>query len=239
VLAATTTLEVVVRLHHAHQTAHGGSVPVSANICGTVAGALGISTSWPQVWRLWVRRHHAGLSLPANILGALYAIAWLLYGISCRSAVQVITNAFGIVGSLAILTGHLRRGRIATGAWLPYVLAGLGVDAIAFAAGRTVIGVVAAVATIVGIAPQLLTLLRSRRSGAFDARGVSRSRWLLSAACNGLWVGYGVIAADQLIALNSALIGALGAAIVVVARPARRPAAERPAAMPAVEPLAA
>lgn len=238
-LAAATTLEAVTRLHQVHQLARGGSVPLSANICGTVAGALGISTSWPQVWRLWVRRQHAGLSLPANILGALYAIAWLLYGISCRSEVQVITNVFGIVGSLAVLTGHLRRGRIATGAWLPYVLAGLGLDALAFAAGRTVIGVVAAAATIIGIAPQLLSLVRSRRAGVFDARGVSRSRWLLSAACNGLWVGYGVIAADHLIALNSALIGALGAAIVVVARPAHPPAASRPAVVPTVESLAA
>lgn len=194
---------------------------MSANVCGTVAGALGITTSWPQVWRLWVRREHAGLSLLANVGGALYSIAWLLYGVLCRSEVQIVTSVLGIVGSMAILSGHLGRGEVATRTWLPIFVIGLAVIAAACAGGRSVVGILASLATIGGIVPQLLILAKGRYLGAFDARGISRTRWLLSAACNAFWVGYGVISGDHLITANSCLIAALGVAIAVLATPAR------------------
>lgn len=191
-------------------------MPLSANVCGTIGGALGISTTWPQVWRVWVRRQHAGLSLPANVLCGIYTVAWLLYGIASRSTVQIATNSLALVGATAILTGHVHREQFALRRWLPHLAAGLALTGVAFATGRTVIGILASATTVVGVFPQAVSLAKLRRAGIFDARGVSRARWLLSACCNALWVAYGVIAADLVVSVTSLVIATLGVLIVLL-----------------------
>jgi uncharacterized protein with PQ loop repeat len=215
VLAAAALAAATTSYHHV--------IGTPATACGLLAGSIGVFTSWPQAWRLWVGRRHAGLSLSTNLMGVLYGVAWLLYGFLCHSAVQVATSVAGLVGATAVLTGHLVRARVSPRSWAPSFAAGLLVVAVMFAAGRTVLGLAASVATIAGVVPQLLALAAaSVRSRSGDASGVSRSRWSLSVACNLLWVGYGAIVGDELILVNSVIIAALASSIVLLATRAQR-----------------
>jgi uncharacterized protein with PQ loop repeat len=195
------------------------TVPPLANICGFAAGCIGVSMSWPQAWRLWVGRRHAGLSLTANTVGVLYTVGWLLYGVASHSAVQIISCVLGLLGGVAILVGHLVLSRPPVKRWLPLLVTGLVVLGLVASLGRTTMGLVASVATITGVLPQVGHLVRDRRAGHADARGVSRLRWLLSAGCNGLWVVYGVIVGDVVIIGNSSIIATLAILVVVLATP--------------------
>lgn len=195
------------------------SSPV-ATACGGLAGAVGIGTSWPQAWRLWVGRRHAGLALSTNVLGVLFGVAWLLYGFEVHSRIQVITSTAGLAGAVVVLTGHVVRAGIRLRGWLPLAAAGLLPILVAAGFGRDVLGITASLATISGIVPQVAVLAKGRRSGSPDSGGVSRSRWLLSVTGNLLWVVYGVVVQDVVIAGNSAVIALLAAAVVALARPA-------------------
>jgi uncharacterized protein with PQ loop repeat len=197
-------------------------VPGLADSFGWLAGAIGIATGWPQVLRLCVGRRHEGLSLTANVLGVLYATAWLLYGVANHSTVQVVTNILGLAGLVAILVGHLVLARPATRQWLPLLVTGLAVLLVVFSLGARPLGVTASIATISGVAPQVLVLARNRWAGISDAAGVSRTRWGLSCAANLLWVSYGLLVGDPVIIVNSSVITALAAAIVVLAAEPRR-----------------
>lgn len=204
-----------------HAAAARPAVPPVADALGWAAGAIGIGTGWPQAWRLWAGRRHEGLSLTSNVLGVLYGTAWLLYGVASHSVVQVGTSVLGLVGLLVVLGGHLTLARPALRTWLPLLTAGLAVLFTVSAAGARPLGLTASAATISGVLPQAVCLARARRASAFDASGVSRSRWALSCAANLLWVSYGLIVGDPVIIGNSAVIAALGAAIVVLASDAR------------------
>jgi uncharacterized protein with PQ loop repeat len=195
------------------------SVPPLANICGLAAGCIGVSMTWPQAWRLWVGRRHAGLSLTANTVGVLYTVGWLLYGIASHSAVQIASCLLGLLGGVAILVGHLVLSRPPVKHWLPLLVAGLVALGLVATLGRTTMGLVASAATITGVVPQVVHLVRARRAGRTDARGVSRLRWLLSAACNGLWVVYGVMVGDVVIIGNSTTIATLAVLVVVLSTP--------------------
>ncbi len=207
-------------------TSYHHAVGAPATACGVVAGGIGVSTSWPQAWRLWVGRRHAGLALSTNLMSVLYGIGWLMYGVFRHSTVQVLASVAGLVGATAVLAGHLVRARIGPRGWLPGFALGLVVIAGACAGGRATLGIAASVATIAGVVPQVLALVAD--SGRGDAAGVSRSRWALAVACNLLWVGYGAIVGDRLIVVNSLIIAALAGSIVFLATRAL-PAAEAPA----------
>lgn len=209
-------MPLVLSLAHAHPVART-AVPAVAQLCGWLAGSIGIVTGWPQVWRLWVGRRHEGLSLSSNVLGVLYATAWLLYGVAQHSFVQECTCAIGFVVLIAILAGHLQLTRAPVRRWLPLLLAGWAALAVMFALGARPLGLAAAAATIAGIAPQVVLLARARRAGPAEVAGVSRPRWVMSCAANLLWVVYGAIVHDPVIFFNSMVIAVFGAAIVYLA----------------------
>jgi uncharacterized protein with PQ loop repeat len=194
-------------------------VPPAAILFGLSAGFLGVSTSWPQAWRLWVDRRHAGLSLPTNVLSVLFTLGWLLYGVASHSAVQISTASVGLVGAGAVLVGHVLRAKVRLASWLPLALLGLLGFGVAASLGRTTIGLVATAATISGVLPQVVLLARAHRVGLVDARGVSRLRWLLGAACNLMWIGYGLIVDDPVIIGCSIAVCALSVAVVALASP--------------------
>jgi uncharacterized protein with PQ loop repeat len=131
--------------------------------------------------------------------------------------VQIITNILGVAGLVAILIGHLVLSRPATRQWLPLLVTGLAVLFVVFSIGARPLGITASIATISGVAPQVVVLARSRWAGISDAAGVSRTRWGMSFAANLLWVSYGLLVRDLVIVVNSAVIAAFGAAIVVLA----------------------
>jgi uncharacterized protein with PQ loop repeat len=207
---------LVLSLVHAHPAART-AVPAVAELCGWLAGSIGVVTGWPQVWRLWVGRRHEGLSLSSNVLGVLYGTAWLLYGFARHSLVQECTCLLGLVVLIAILAGHLHLTRPTLRQWLPLLVAGWAGLAVMFVLGARPLGLAAAAATITGIAPQVVLLAGARRAGRTEAAGVSRPRWVMSCAANVLWVTYGAFVHDPVIFFNSMVIALLGAAIYVLA----------------------
>lgn len=188
----------------------------AAQVFGWSAGAVGISIGWPQAWRLWVGRKHAGLSLTSNVLALLYSTAWLLYGVASQRTVQVVTCLIGMSVATAVLVGHLRLSKPRTRSWLPLWVVGTAVVFALFAAGRGPLGLAASAATISGIFPQLVSLVRDRSRGLYDVGGISVARWVLASACNVLWASYGVLVGDLLIVANSGIVFALCVGIVVV-----------------------
>ena len=86
-----------------------------------------------------------------------------------------------------------------------------------FALGARPLGLTAAAATILGVAPQVVLLARGRRAGRVDAAGVSRPRWVMGSAANALWMVYGALVHDPVIFFNSLIIAAFGTAIVYLA----------------------
>jgi uncharacterized protein with PQ loop repeat len=194
-------------------------VPAAAIMCGLTAGFIGVSTSWPQAWRLWVGRRHAGLSLPTNVLSVLFTVGWLLYGVASHSAVQISTALVGLVGASAVLVGHVVLAKVRLASWLPLALLGLLGFGVAASLGRTTIGLVATAATIGGVLPQVVLLARAHRGGVVDARGVSRWRWSLGAACNVMWIAYGLLVDDRVIISCSIVVCALSVAVVALASP--------------------
>jgi uncharacterized protein with PQ loop repeat len=200
-----------------HGAAHA-NVPAVAQLCGWTAGVIGVATGWPQAWRLWVGRRHEGLSLTANVLGVLYASAWLLYGIASRSTLQVVINILVLSALMTVLVGHLFLSRPSVLQWLPLLVAGWALLAAVFVVGARPLGIAASAATISGVLPQVLVLLWARRGDSSSMAGVARSRWALSFAANALWASYGLLAPDPVILVNSTIIAGLSLAIVVMAR---------------------
>jgi uncharacterized protein with PQ loop repeat len=194
------------------------AVPTSplAQVFGWTAGSIGIAVGWPQAWRLWVGRRHAGLSLTSNVLAVLYSTAWMLYGVACHAVVQIVTCSIGFGVASTVLVGHLRLSRPRARDWLPLWLLGMVFIVALFFAGRDPLGVTASAATIGGVLPQVVTLVRARRRGVHSVGGVSVARWVLAAACNVLWMSYGVLVHNPLIVVNSMIVGTLSVAIVIL-----------------------
>ena len=189
----------------------------AAQAFGWTAGAVGISIGWPQVWRLWVGRKHAGLSLTSNVLAVIYSTAWLLYGVASQRTVQIVTCLIGMSVATSVLVGHLRLSKPRLRAWVPLWLIGTAVVIALFTAGRGPLGLAASAATISGVLPQLVSLIRDRRKGLYDVGGIAVSRWVLATVCNVLWVGYGLLVGDPLIVANSGIVFLLAVGIVVTA----------------------
>lgn len=186
----------------------------AAQIFGWTAGALGVSVGWPQAWRLWIGRRHAGLSLSSNVLTVLFSTAWMLYGVAASRLVLVVTGALGLTVATAVLLGHLRLGRPRLRTWLPWWALGTAAIGVLFMAGPRPLGVAASALTISGVLPQVVSLLRDRRRGIFAVSGVSVARWVLSSGCNILWICYGILMRDYIVVVNSTVIGLLGFAII-------------------------
>lgn len=193
-----------------------------ADVFAWTAGGIGIFVGLPQAWRLWVGRRHAGLSLTSNTLAVLYSVAWLLYGVASHRSAMVVTSSIGLGVASTILLGHIRLGRPPTREWLPLCVTGLALAAALFVAGRGPLGLAASAATITGVTPQLVVLVREHRQRIYAVGGVSIARWSLSVTCNLLWATYGFLVHDPLIVGNSAIIAALSGGIVLFTMNAAR-----------------
>jgi uncharacterized protein with PQ loop repeat len=173
------------------------------------------------VWRLWVGRQHVGLSALSCVLNTLTTYAWFAYGIGVGSPVQIVTNGVALAGALGILAGLIWLARPALVAWLPALAAGvLGVVAVAFVGGAAAVGWVASAVTLGMAVPQVVLLIRRRRSGDYDSSGVSMPRWALSAACNVGWATYALFTGDPAIGVTAPTMTVLSIAVLVLCRPA-------------------
>jgi hypothetical protein len=53
------------------------AAPLWVDALASVAGGVGIASQWPQVWRLWRSRQHAGLSTLSCVLNLLTPFCWI------------------------------------------------------------------------------------------------------------------------------------------------------------------
>ncbi|WP_412543375.1 SemiSWEET family transporter [Longispora sp. K20-0274] len=201
---------------------------ISPEVFGWVGGSVGAAVVWPQVWRLWVGRHHEGLSLSSSTLGVLYIAGWFAYGLTQHSPSMIVCNGVALLAAVAVLVGQLWLARPKAVGWLPLLtLGGAFLGATVAFGNDKVVGWTMAVATIGSIVVQVAAMVRQRISGDLDVRGVSRPRWWLGVFCNAMWVGYGVLAGDPVM-LVSPGVGCLLSLVVLglTIQPARASAVE-------------
>ncbi|RZU32582.1 SemiSWEET transporter [Blastococcus saxobsidens] len=206
---------------------------------GVLASTLTIALVWPQVWLSCRHRRTRGMSPTGTWLAVALNACWLVFGLLTGDPAQIVTNAVvgaantGLLLALLLTQPHLRsRGvllRTASGALCLVAFAvGSGLVVVLLGADpAAVAGPVASAASLVGAAaalPQPVSLLRDRTQ---DLSGLSPARWVLGAAANAAWAGYGWVLGQPSVWL-SASVG-LGCSLVVCAVLRHR----RPTAAPA------
>jgi uncharacterized protein with PQ loop repeat len=227
---------------------------------GLLASALSISLIWPQVWLCCRRRRTRGLSPTASCLSVALNFSWLTFGLLSGDPAQSVTNAVVGLGNTAVLAAllvtqpHLRawpvlaRHACAAAGLLAFAVGGIASLAFLGIAPAAVAAALGAVTSVVGAATACVQPLSLVRDRAQDLSGLSRTRWLLSAAACSSWTGYGWLEGRPAV-WASAAVG-LACALVVCAfllrrrsaQPAGRPvlrsheriASPRPATRPAV-----
>jgi uncharacterized protein with PQ loop repeat len=193
-------------------------------IFGWLGGSAGAILLYPQVWRLWVGRQHSGLSVQANSISALYSFGWVVYGVSQGSPSMVVTNANALIGMLLILVGNVWLARPPLRRWLPVLLIGLGVlVAVRVLFGAAAMGSIVAAGAIVSISTQVLHLVRQRRRGDYDVRGISRLRWGLGVFCNAMWMIYAIIGTDLVMLVPAATNAMLSTLVLLLTIQPRTP----------------
>lgn len=181
---------------------------------GAVAGAAGVTSTWPQIGRLVRTRLTTGISLPSQLLGLLAVSGWLVHGALARDPAQVMANAVAILGaatSVALVLACRRDGRgarraaLAGSAWA-------GLLAAAYALGGPAwVAVVVVALTLVRMLPQAVL---AGRAGA-SLRGLSPVATLLAATAAVLWLGYGLLVGDAAVVTSSTVATALNGFVAV------------------------
>ncbi len=179
---------------------------------GLVAAGVGITVSFPQVWRLWRSTHALGISYASAVLGLLATSTWLTYGFLIVDPAQMLANVPGIVGAVLIAVLVVRRGRlspapalVAAAAWATLVVAGDN----AVGAGR--VGTLATTVTLVARVPQVWTAFRAPSLAA-----LAPATFVLTVASASLWLTYGVCTHDAPVWTSST--GAMLLSLVILAR---------------------
>jgi len=206
------------------------AAPLWVDALAGVAGSLGILSQWPQVWRLWRSRQHAGLSTLSCVLNLLTPFCWFTYGVVQGSGVQMILNGLALVGGSAVLAGLVVRARLRPREWLPVLGGGAAVvAAVGIVGGPAYSGALASVVTLSMALPQVWLLLRGRVAGTLNSSGVSRARWQLSGICNIGWFSYGLLVTDVAIGVTSgAMMVSSALVLVLCAGSAGRSSVEAP-----------
>lgn len=204
-------------------------------IFGWLGGSAGVILLYPQVWRVLVGRQHSGLSVQANTISALYSFGWVVYGINLGSPSVIITNGNALVGMLLILGGNVWLARPPLRRWLPVLLIGLGIlvgTRVFF--GAAAMGSIVAAGAIISIGTQVLHLVRQRRRGDYDVRGVSRLRWGLGVFCNSMWAIYAIIGWDMVMLAPAAVNAVLSMMVLFLTITPKEPVVAAGATQPAV-----
>jgi uncharacterized protein with PQ loop repeat len=198
-----------------------------AEVFGWLGGTAGTALLWPQVWRLWVARKHAGLSLTANVIGVLYTCGWLYYGINLHSLSMIATNITALTAMLLVFAGQLTLARPRARQWLPVLLGGLALlTLLAIIFGPVVVGSVVGLGAMTSVGTQVVSLIRQQRAGDFDSSGVSRPRYWLGLYCNSMWAIYGILLLDPVMYVPTVVNGSLSIAVLALTNPGAAPVAQ-------------
>jgi uncharacterized protein with PQ loop repeat len=185
----------------------------------------GLITTVPQVLR--ARHDVEGLALPTWTGFIAVSTAWMAYGVAVGDPLQLVVNVPIIILDLVIIkaawpsaTPRVRRGSVgfAIGVLIVSVSAALGL-------GSTAAGLVAICVTMAQMAPQVVAVVRTA-----NPTGVSVATWLLLAGNQAVWVAYGALDGQPLLATNATIMGSLGLLIAMLTRHRTQRAAAVPTA---------
>lgn len=175
---------------------------------GFVAGAIGISSSLPQVLRIIKLRSSQGISLTTQLLMYGYSSVWLGYGISTASPSQIITNGLATLFSLIILVLMLAKTprnylMLAT---LPLVVIFVALN---------VPTIVLAPILLFSAATALTQVIKSYKSRKADTHSaVSIHMLVMSEIASVLWLGYAIIGHRAIVEVTSIISIILTATIL-------------------------
>jgi uncharacterized protein with PQ loop repeat len=167
------------------------------DLFAALGGGAAVFSRWPQVWRLWVVRHHQGLSLRAAIFGVLSGLCWTGYGVTLDRPAQILANGFVTVSAVALLAGLVRVAGVKAEVWVPSSVVGIGAIALVIGSGNSLlIALCGSLVTLLLVLPQLLEVLRRRRLVDGDVSGVALGGWLIFGLSNLCWAAFAVIERD-------------------------------------------
>lgn len=171
--------------------------------------ASSVSLVWwiPQLWRVF-HRGSVGVSVETWTVSTANLFLWGLWALTAGQVAVAIVEWIQAAGSAAVVikVGPTRRAAwFAGGVLVVVIVAQLWPTAASLAA----VGSVAVVRV-----PQLVRLLRDRRSGT--PTQVSRIAWGMSALSNILWLAWGVAGGHMTMIVGAALSVALSGAIAAI-----------------------
>ena len=171
----------------------------------------GLLSTVPQVLR--ARRDVEGLALPTWTGFIAVSTAWMAYGVAVGDPLQLIVNVPVIILDLIIIkavwpTTSVRTRRRSVG-FAGVVLVVSVTSAVAL--GVTAAGLVAIVVTLAQLTPQVVEVIRNP-----NPSGVSVATWLLLAGNQSVWMTYGLLDGQPLLATNAAIMGSLALLIAVL-----------------------
>ena len=70
-------------------------------------GIAGQMVFYLQAYKIFSTKKAENVSLTAFLFGLLSVTSWLIYGIVIKNQVLIVSNAFAVVGALAVVIGIL------------------------------------------------------------------------------------------------------------------------------------
>ena len=198
------------------------------DVFGWVGAVIFVARLLPQPWRM----HRHGVTAGVSWLGTANAMVattgWLIYGLGVDEPVLWVPSLVALVPE-AVAIGLLgwrppsRRDALVWVGWMVLVVGAWPLG------GRVALGSVIGVGIVAGVAPHVLTVLRSDRLD-----GVATRTWQIALLDAALWGGYSIGAREPMTGFYAIVLG--GGAIVILSRLA---AVRRRSEVPAVGPVGA
>jgi uncharacterized protein with PQ loop repeat len=166
-------------------------------ICGFIAGTIGIATAIPQVARIRKLGHSDGLALSPWLLMLMQFAAWTAYGIRVASPSIMYSNLLTFFTTALVVVAIL--GNSARN-WSLIVLGGLAVAAFVFY-GPLAVSNVALIVLTASRLPQLIRTWLNRESAKPTA--VSVSSLVVSLTSMGFWLSYAILTGNTLVVFTT------------------------------------
>jgi hypothetical protein len=178
------------------------------DLFGWLGGLIFVARLVPQPWRLYRHDVRAGVSWLGTANAMVSTTGWFVYGIGVGEPVLWVPSLAALVpeaAAVALLGWRppSRRDALVCAGWAVLVLAAWPVG------GRIALGSVIGVGIVAGVAPHVVTALRST-----DLHGVARRTWQIALLDAALWGAYSVPARELMTGFYAVVLGA-GATVIL------------------------
>ncbi|WP_158600600.1 PQ-loop repeat-containing protein [Tessaracoccus antarcticus] len=175
------------------------------DLLGWLAAALGMSSTLPQLVRLFRVRRTEGLSLSLFQLNAAASAAWAFHGYLVQQPQLQWPNIVVLVLSLLVVVMITRdRGQSFWGKQIVVALLVAALICVDLWLGPVVFGILVALPYAIGVLSQLRSMHRATRLS-----GVSPVYLLVAFLVEALWFIWGVLVWELAITVSAATMGAL------------------------------